>query len=269
MPAIQLAELRKEVEKIASNFTDAEIVIRQLTELFEFYSNRTHRINPSAEKPKVIANYMITPPIMRQLITGLNQQAENNPDAAVVLADAMWAKEFLEFRILAARLIGAIPAESADKTIERLHLWGQENKDEEIASILASESLTGLIKDAKPEFLKLLEDWLKADNHAEVTLGLQALKGFLETAKFEELPVVYRLLRPLANHVPRNLRPYVLDIIRPLGERSPQETVYFLRQILEQERSNTIVWLIRNSLESFSEEIQESLKQEIRKPRSE
>lgn len=268
MPAIQLAELRKETAKIASNFSNGEIVIKELTEFFEFYSNRTHRINPSAEKLKVISNYNIAQPILRQLITELNGKASQDPESALDLADRLWAQNNLEFRILAAHLMGAIPISHTKQITERLHIWGQENNEESIGEILASDSLSLLITEAKPEFLKLLDEWLKAEKIGEVILGLEALAGYLNSAKFEELPVIFRLIRPLSIQASRKLHPYILNVIRLLARRSPPETVYFLRQCLGTENSKTTIWLIRNSLKDFSEEVQESLKKVIRNPSS-
>lgn len=266
MPAIQLAELKKETAKIAENFSNGDVVIKELTEFFEFYSNRTHRINPNAEKIKVIATYRISQPIISQLITELKNKAKNDPESAFGLADKLWNKNYLEFRILAAHMIGAVPASHGEETAKRLLSWGKENTEESISHVLASNSLLRLISEAKPVFIQLVSDWLNSEKIEEAILGLEALTGYLKNAKFEDLPAVFRLIRDLTIESPRKLHPFILNVIKILAQRTPQETVFFLRQCLAEKTNQTTIWLIRNSLKAFSPEIQESLKKAIRNP---
>ena len=59
------------------------------------------------------------------------------------------------------------------------------------------------------------------------------------------------------------LRPEALAVVRVLAQLSPQETAYFLRQLVVTEKDKNIEWLIRKTLPEFPEETAANLKKAI------
>jgi hypothetical protein len=88
---------------------------------------------------------------------------------------------------------------------------------------------------------------------------LRALLPLVENPQFENLPVFFRLVQPLACNVPPGLKPDLLDVLTALAHRSPNETAYFLRQTLIYPDAPDIAWLIRQLLNEFPPEQQEML----------
>ena len=158
-----------------------------------------------------------------------------------------------------------MPSAEHERTLERLGKWAVENTEDTLLESLAKEGLVRLIKEIPGVFLGQVETWLSADKVNLKLLGLRALTVQLTSAGFENLPAVYRLLGPVMGGAGRKLRPYLLDVVVPLAERSPSETAYFLRQCLQEEDSQTIRWVIRQSMDAFPADIQESLKRVMRK----
>ena len=75
------------------------------------------------------------------------------------------------------------------------------------------------------------------------------------------LPKVYKLLKPKLAEAPNTLRPYLLDLLRPLARRSPQEVAYILRTELAQSPSNKhLIWLTRRAMDALPAEQQAKLK---------
>lgn len=80
----------------------------------------------------------------------------------------------------------------------------------------------------------------------------------------ENLPAFFRLIQPLTRNSPARLRPDVLDILETLARRSPKETAYFLRETALLPNSPATLFLIRQLVKAFPEEVEEDLRRFIR-----
>ena len=89
--------------------------------------------------------------------------------------------------------------------------------------------------------------------------------ALLSQSDFENLPIIYRLLGPQLENAHSETRPYILDALKPLAERSPQETAHFLRQSLARANQRTTNWLLRRSLEFFPQDTQANLRAALKK----
>jgi hypothetical protein len=82
---------------------------------------------------------------------------------------------------------------------------------------------------------------------------------------FENLPTLYRLLSPLLREASSTLESDLLRAVRALGERSPQETAYFLRQNLMAPHKSGLAVITRSCLDIFPPELESVLRAELRK----
>jgi hypothetical protein len=82
----------------------------------------------------------------------------------------------------------------------------------------------------------------------------------LDEGNFENLPAVYRSLGPALKKADKGLRSSLIEVVRSLAQRSPQETAFFLRQTLSKNKTRTLTQIIRRSLEEFPPEIEKSLR---------
>ena len=63
-----------------------------------------------------------------------------------------------------------------------------------------------LFQEHPQSMIRLIQDWLESTKPLYQQLGLRALLPLVENPQFENLPVFYRLIQPLACNVPTGLR---------------------------------------------------------------
>ncbi len=121
---------------------------------------------------------------------------KTNPRKAVDLIKALWKADSLESRLLAAYLLGNIPSDQAIPTLTLLPDWLNQSTDKEIRTALLTNALARLRREKPEAFFIMLEGWLESPQPAMQVWGLQALIPLLQDPHFENLPAVFRILRP-------------------------------------------------------------------------
>ena len=196
MPAIDLTRLKTQAENLADRFGQPDEFIRLLHETLDAYTNRTIRVSQKALRTS-LPSYETPRPVLRQIEIVLTPLASSRPADAVKLAEALWGIRNYEVRLLAASLMGRIPPESALSLFSKLPDWMNQANDRDIQQALLTDALTNLRCNNLDAFLALLESWLKDSHHKTQSWGLQALIPLLQSAEFENLPGVFRILRPV------------------------------------------------------------------------
>ena len=110
------------------------------------------------------------------------------------------------------------------------------------------------------QWLAVIQTWLESTISQDQIFGLQSLLPLINDPGFTNIPRVFDLVSPpLASHHPRVT--YTLQtVIEALACRTPNETVYLLKSMLEKTNSKDLARLIRRMLPIFAEEQQKSLK---------
>lgn len=277
MPAIHLPRLQKQVEDLAKYYADADKFSRQLEILFDYYGDKTRRPSQKIIKTSQLPSENIPSPVFRQIIQQLTPYAENTPHAILNLCRGLWRHFSLDYRFLAAQLLGKIAISHATETLELVEIWSRENKERQLLQTLSTSSLS-VIRDQKPDLLLAwIGAWLAPDeattDQTEVSnlqkLGLNALIPFVENPALENLPRIYTLITPLVRNAPRTLRPYLVDLLIPLAARSPQEVAFVFRSQLETEPTPDLKWLGRRVLPHLPEENQTRLRPLVTRQREE
>jgi hypothetical protein len=264
MPAITLARLRQQAALVVGNFDEPAAFVRSLHHLLEFYADRTQRPGQAGEPPPLLASYRVPPPVLRQILLELMPWAREQPEDALELCDALWAVEYLEFRLLAASLLGTIPTDTPHPILQRVETWCSTEAEERLIRALLNEGLSRLQKEQPEQILDKVETWLEDREVEKQKLGLRALIPILNRREYEDLPMFFRLLGPLVRNIPDKLRHDLLDALNALARRSPRETAYFLRQMAEIPNSPDAAWLIRQCLDEFPVDIQPGLRSAAR-----
>jgi hypothetical protein len=265
MPAIQLARLKIQATELAVKFNEPEAFSHGLHELLEFYADRTYRPGRSGEPAALIPAYHAPPPVLRQVLHELIPRVNLDRGAGLSLCDALWAQHVVEFCFLAARLLGQVPANMPEPILDRIKAWATSTNDQGLRDVLLDESLAQIRQETPLVFLEQVEAWLFDEDQVIQQMGLRSVIGLLKNHHFENMPVLLRLLAPLMRNSPSKLRPDLLEVVHKLAIQSPKETAYFLRQNLAKKLDNPgIVWLVRNSVRFFPEDIQEKLRVELR-----
>jgi len=266
MPAIQLARLKIQTAELVTHFDDPTTFVRRLHDLLDFYSDRTRKPGQAGEPPPLIKPYHVPRPVLRQVRNDLVPHIAVDKEAALVLCDTLWGESYLEFRLLAADLLGLIPADSPDEILERINTWAIPGTEDRLLDALVDQGLTQVRKGSPERYIIQLEEWLTAEVDFLRRIGLKAISITVSDRDFENLPRLFRLLAPLVRSTPSQLRSDLLDVMRVLAMRSPNESAFFLRQNLTvMIDDDSTAWLIRKSVRYFPEEVQKSLKTALRK----
>ncbi|MBN1146007.1 MAG: DNA alkylation repair protein [Anaerolineales bacterium] len=264
MPAIQLARLKQQAALLAESFGDAEGYVRGLHHLLDYYSDRARRAGQSGKPSPLIAAYNVKLPVLRLLLQSIQPLALENPQAALALCDALWEQPYLELRQMAAMLLGMIPPQPPEIIMQRLRAWMQSDLEGRLIEALLVDALARLRQEAPQIILQAIQEWLESAHTFYQQVGLRALLPLILDASFDNLPMCFRLLQPLARNAPPALRPEVLDVLGAMARRSPQETAHFLKHTLGSHQAADTAWLIRQTLNEFPEEIRTNLREIVR-----
>jgi hypothetical protein len=233
MPAIDLSRLRKQATRLAEFFFVPDEFIRHLHEMLDFYVNYTVR-RPRVPAPGAnLRTYRTPAVVVRQIEQELSAIATRpeNADAALELADRLWDEEWLETRILAAFLLGAMPPRE-ERLLARLTAWTQQLFDADLRAELLNTSLVRVRREAPDVFLGLVGEWLQAQRQSLWANGIQAVISAVSDPEFHNLPPLMKVIEPVVQTAPPKLQTEIEELILALYAASPTETSYFVRQVL-------------------------------------
>jgi len=266
MPAIDLARLKKQTAKLSDIFDQPDAFLRELREILEFYVNRTLR-SQSVAPSSVLPTYRTPVVVLRQIETEIGSAAERQSIRALELADALWDEGWLETRLLAAFLLGRIPPQE-ERLLARLTAWTQAVRDPEVRAALLTTSLTRLRKETPDLFLVLVKEWLHPARQRMWSNGVQALVPLISSPDFDNLPPIFEIVEPIIKISPGTLQFDLQELITTLFEASPEETTYFLQQILKETKSPLPSIALRRMSPELPVELQANLREMLRKTKT-
>ncbi len=264
MPAIDLAQLKRQTARLANIFGQPAVFIRELHEMLDFYVNRTLRTRQTTAPSSVLPTYRTPTVILRRIEVELIPLAERNATQALALADELWDAGYLETRLLAAFLLGHIPPQE-ERLLARLTAWTQKVRAPSVRASLLTNSLARLRKETPDQFLTLVKEWLYPHRREFWANGIQALLPLINDPEFENLPPVFELVEPIIEAAPATLQPDIEELILALYQASPTETTYFLKQILEKSENPQTAITMRRISPAFPPALQENLRPLLRR----
>ena len=265
MPAIDLARLKKQTAYLADIFGEPAIFLRELREMLEFYVNRSLR-SQSVAPSSVLPTYRTPVVVLRQIEKELGPVAEKQPLQALDLADSLWDEGWLETRLLAAFLLGRIPPQE-ERLLARLTAWTQGVRDPEVRAALLTTSLTRLRRETPDLFLVLVKEWLHPARQRLWSNGVQALVPLISAPNFDNLPPIFEIVEPIVKAAPATLQYDLQELIITLYEASPDETTYFLQQILKGTKSPLPAVALRRMSSELPTDLQLNLRELLREKR--
>jgi hypothetical protein len=268
MPAINLSLLKTQAARLSEKFSEPDAFIRDLDDLLDYYTNRTIRARQVAQH-LALPTYHTPTPVLRQIQAELVSTAKTHPEQVNALIESLWNAGSLESRLLAAYLLGSIPLDQALPSLARLPGWLAQSTDKEIRTALLTDALARLRRENPGGFFSLLEDWLNSPRNSLQVWGLQALIPILNDPKFENLPAVFRILKPAVISVGPVIQLDLQACLATLERVSMTETLAFLREIVRDNPSPLMVRTLRRILPALSPEMQANLRKMLRIPVSE
>jgi hypothetical protein len=266
MPAIDLARLKKQTARLVDSFDQPSVFLRELREVLEFYINRTLR-SQSVAPSSVLPTYRTPVVVLRQIEKELGSIAERQPVQALELADALWDEGWLETKLIAAFLLGRIPPQE-ERLLARLTAWTQAVRDPEVRAALLTTSLTRLRHETPELFLILVKEWLHPARQRMWSNGIQALVPLISSPDFDNLPPIFEIVEPILKASPATLQYDLQELIIVLFDASPDETTFFLQEILKGTRSPLPSIALRRMSPELPHELQTSLREILRQTKT-
>lgn len=263
MPAIDLARLRKQANRLADFFFLPDEFIKHLREMLEFYVNYTLRKKENVAPGSNLKTYRTPPAVLTHIENELRAAAEANPHFALELADALWDEGALETRLLAAFLLGRIPPQE-ERLLPRLTAWTQQIRDPDVRAALLSTSLERMRKETPDQFLILVREYLHPERPRTWSNGLQALIPMAADTEFENLPALFDLVEPVVEEAPPLLQNDLADLIVALYRASPSETTFMLKHVLSNSQNPTTAITLRRISSNFPPPLQNELRDLLR-----
>lgn len=260
MPAVELSRLRSQINGLIERFANPADFRLALRDLLELYANRAYRPGQAVKPQPLLPSYRVTPLIIHQLELELGKTCQEQPGQALGVVDALWHDPYLEPRLLAATLLGTIPASHQEAVVQTMRAWAVPTENFRMLDTLFRSGTTILRRSAPQLLFKLFEEWLNSSDMETQAMGVRALIPIIEDQAFENLPPVFRLLSPL---VQRSSTPLFTDlqaVLEALARRTPIETAYFLRQALSMAPAPGTSRLVRRCLPLFGPAQQASLR---------
>jgi hypothetical protein len=267
MPAIDLARLRKQANRLADFFFLPQDFLKYLRETLDFYVNRTLRKKENIAPDSTLATYRTPTVVLRQIENAIGAIAKENPHYALELADLLWDEGYIETRLLAAFMLGCIPPQE-ERLLARLTAWTQQVRDPSVRAALLTTSLGRMRKETPDEFLVVIGEWLHPAREQLWPNGIQALLPMITDPNFDNLPPVFEIARPIIETAPGALQNDLGNLINAMYQASPYETIYYLREILENSPNPLTAVTLRRILSMFPSELQASLRELVRQKRS-
>ena len=263
MPAINLARLKTQAARLSEKFGEPELFVRELNELLDFYTNRTIRSTQIVQRLS-LPTFRTPAPVLRQIQAEIGSQAETRSAQAIALTNALWKAGSLEARLLAAYLLGSIPPVQAIPALTRLPEWLAQSTDKEIRTALLTNAFARLRRENPEALFILLEDWLKSPRNSLQVWGLRALIPMLTDPHFENLPAVFRILKPAVRSAGPVTQLELQACLATLERVSLTETLAFLRDIITDNPAPLMLRTFRRLLAGLSPELQAGLREILR-----
>ncbi len=263
MPAIDLARLRKQANRLADFFFLPDEFMKHLREMLEFYVNHSLRTKENVAPGSNLKTYRTPPAVLAQIENELRTVAEANPEFALDLADILWDEGALETRLLAAFFLGRIPPQE-ERLLPRLTAWTQQIRDPDVRSALLSTSLTRMRKETPEQFLNLVREYLHPARMRTWSNGIQALLPMIADATNENLPTILDMVEPIIEEAPSTLQNDLTDLIVALYRASSNETTFLLKNTLTNTQNPMTVVTMRRIATSFPPPLQKELRDLLR-----
>ncbi|MBI5962014.1 MAG: alpha/beta fold hydrolase [Chloroflexi bacterium] len=263
MPAIDLARLRKQANRLADFFFLPDEFLKHLREMLEFYVNHTLRTKENVAPGSNLKTYRTPSAVLTQIENELRPVAEANPEFALELADILWDEGALETCLLAAFLLGRIPPQE-ERLLPRLTAWTQQVRDPDVRSALLSTSLTRMRRETPDQFLILIREYLHPARIRTWSNGIQALLPMIADSTYANLPTVLDIVEPIIEEAPTTLQNELTELIVALYRASASETTFLLKHILSNTENTMTVVTLRRIVTSFPPPLQNELRDLLR-----
>lgn len=263
MPAIQPARLKMQIDRLVEDFHQPVSFARIANEIISQYADRTHRPSQSEVGRALQPAYNTPSPVLQQILVAVRPLAVADPATARAICTALWAFPVAEPRLLAARVLGSLPIDPpADQEILDLVVrWAKALDDDSLRQRIVQAGLSRLGKEQPQMIIELVRTLLPhTTSLVDAKIGVEMLLALIELPEFQNIPVAFNLAAPLIRSPRPKMKSHLLDLMKSLARRSPQESAFVFEQAVAASGEAGTLWLVRQVLEDFPPDLAERLK---------
>ena len=126
---------------------------------------------------------------------------------------------------------------------------------------MLTTSLTRLRNETPDLFIILVKEWMHPARQRMWSNGIQAIVPLVNNPDYDNLPPVFELVEPIIKSPPASLQFDIKELLTALYNASPDETVFFLAQILKKTKSPVPAVSLRRMLPDLPGSLQASLRE--------
>jgi hypothetical protein len=264
MPAIESSFLHAKVNLLLKLVDSPAQLMQELTQFYEAYADLTFQAGLFSVKAGDLPAYHNPALMNRELETAFVKVSAQEPQKALVIIDLLAGKHQLEPRQLACAMLGNLPEDNFPQVAERLAAWAHAVEEPEDLVWMFKRGTALMRQQAPEQWLDLLQTWLESDDPVNHRVAVYGLTSMINDASLTSLPLIYKHLKPLMLECNSKTVPQLETILERLVEKSENETIFFIKQVLTQSRNPILTRLVRRSLPLFSTAAQESLRNHLR-----
>ncbi|MEA4812888.1 MAG: hypothetical protein VB108_10005 [Anaerolineaceae bacterium] len=259
---MDLTRLRKQIAHLAIFFEVPAEFVSEYKLLLEFYHHWSHRQHEDYIPNSFMLVYDLPSQLIPEIELGLKPYFSQKPQVLMPLADALRKDMHFECSDLAAFIVGQTPAEGLELLSIYLTEWLATPLDKAVLEAIFQKATLPFARAGQPTALNFLQTLLQSSDNRLANAGLTGLTLLLPSAKIENLPRLFSIIRPLLQG--RDVRQENLELlVHELAKKSPMETGYFINQILSDTDGKKIEVLARSFLKYLPEQTAASVKQSI------
>ena len=264
MPAVNLLQLRVELNNLLWNFTDPAEFRKTLLNLLEKFAYTAYRSESQTQSVSTRPQLQVSLILLREMDLVLIPAIREQPQAALAICDLLWNDENIDVCLIASRMLGEIPIEHADLVLDRAGEWALHGVRHMTARTLLKNA-SALIMRQNPEILlKKVRRWYVDPREEQNFLCLEGMTILVEDRSFENLPAILTLVEALMGEATSATQRSLEELFLELYGRTPNETVYVIRQCLRNEPNAAAQRVVRRLIPKFAPEVRKSLQDELR-----
>ena len=195
-----------------------------------------------------------------RLIPAIREQ----PQAALAICDLLWNDENIDVCVIASRMLGEIPIEHAELVLDRAGEWALSGMRHMTARTLLKNATSQIMRTDPEILLRKIRRWYVDPREEENFLCLEGMAILVQERSFENLPAIFTLVEALMGEATIQTQRSLEELFQVLYQRTPNETVYVIRQCMKDEPNAAALRVIRRLIPTFDQKVQKSLQDELR-----
>lgn len=259
MPAINPQKVKTEINQIFNTDSSSSEMVKKLHFLLDIYADRTYRPGKEAALPSTLKSFHVPKPLMRILASEIAAFSTSQPEQSMRLTDDLWQQPYVEMKQLAVAMLQSLPDEHIPFIFQTIENWVLQCKNKHMEIELSQSVLTQIHQRNPYALLLQTQKWVNSQHLSLQKFGFQILVDSIQSAPFDYLPILFKLISPFLYNCPTALRQSVVAVLKSLARRSAKETAYLLRAAYQENPYSGVSRLIKSTLDSFPPEIEQEL----------